>query len=298
METVAETGLEGAALDAWRSYLQSHASIVRVLDADLAAEHGMTTRDYEVLLYLSQAEGRRLPMSALAESTMLTRSGITRLVDGLVEAGLIERVACPNDARVSYAQLTDAGYEKLRQAGCSHVASIRRLFLEHFSPDEIEQLAALLEPAARAPARRPVHRRVAAAPDQDGCRATVDVSLADGSPTAAAESDKPRAEPAGRSMLDSASFLLYLVAHSTNSTKEHPCQRPDHPRAHPSGVYSVDPAHSNVGFEVRHMGIATVRGKLRQPSRARSTPPVRRPCSRAPSTSPRSTPARPTATAT
>jgi DNA-binding MarR family transcriptional regulator len=144
MTMIVESGLEGAALDAWRSYLQSHASILRVLDADLATEHGMTTRDYEVLLYLSQADGRHLPMSALAESTMLTRSGITRLVDGLVETGLIERVACPNDARVSYAQLTDLGYRKLHQAGCSHVASIRRLFLEHFSPDEIEQLAALL----------------------------------------------------------------------------------------------------------------------------------------------------------
>ena len=85
----------------------------------------MTTRDYEVLLYLSQAPDRKLPMSALAESTMLTRSGITRLVDGLVNSALIERVSCPNDARVSYAQLTDAGYEKLRCAGCTHVASIQ-----------------------------------------------------------------------------------------------------------------------------------------------------------------------------
>ena len=144
MNTIADTRLEGPALDAWRSYLQSHASIVRALDADLAAEHGMTTRDYEVLLYLSQAEGHQLAMSALAESTMLTRSGITRLVDGLVEAWLIERVACPNDARVSYAQLTDVGYAKLREAGCTHVASIQRLFLEHFSPEEIEQLASLL----------------------------------------------------------------------------------------------------------------------------------------------------------
>jgi DNA-binding MarR family transcriptional regulator len=144
METIADTGLEGAALGAWRSYLQSHASIVRALDADLAAEHGITTRDYEVLLYLSQADGHHLPMSALAESTRLTRSGITRLVDGLVQAGLIQRVACPNDARVSYAQLTDVGYQKLREAGCSHVASIRRLFLESFTPDEIEQLASLL----------------------------------------------------------------------------------------------------------------------------------------------------------
>jgi DNA-binding MarR family transcriptional regulator len=83
-------------------------------------------------------------MSALATSTMLTRSGITRLVDGLVESGLIERVACNNDARVSYARLTDLGYERLREAGCTHIASIQRLFLEHFSPQEIEQLASLL----------------------------------------------------------------------------------------------------------------------------------------------------------
>jgi DNA-binding MarR family transcriptional regulator len=144
MGTILDTELEGAALGAWRSYLQSHASIMRVLDAELVAEHQITTRDYEVLLYLSQAEGRHLPMSALSERTMLTRSGITRLVDGLVESGLIERVACPNDARVSYAQLTETGYDKLREAGCSHVRSIRRMFLEHFSPPEIEALASLL----------------------------------------------------------------------------------------------------------------------------------------------------------
>jgi DNA-binding MarR family transcriptional regulator len=144
VDTIVESGLEGAALEAWRSYLQSHASIVRVLDADLATDHGLTTRDYEVLLYLSQAEDRRLAMSALAESTKLTRSGITRLVDGLVGSELIERVACPNDARVSYARLTDLGCRTLREVGCSHVASIRRLFLEHFSPEEIEQLASLL----------------------------------------------------------------------------------------------------------------------------------------------------------
>jgi DNA-binding MarR family transcriptional regulator len=144
MNTVTPSTLEGAALEAWRSYLQSHASIVRVLDAELVADHGMTTRDYEVLLYLAQADGHHLPMSALAERTMLTRSGITRLVDGLVHAGWIERVACPDDARVSYAQLTDVGYAKLREAGCTHVTSINRLFLERFSPPEIDQLAALL----------------------------------------------------------------------------------------------------------------------------------------------------------
>jgi DNA-binding MarR family transcriptional regulator len=144
MATLSATDLEGAALDAWRSYLQTHASILRALDAELVAEHGITTRDYEVLLYLAQAPEQKLPMSALAERTMLTRSGITRLVDGLVAAGLIERIACQQDARISYASLTGTGVKKLRKAGCTHVASIRRLFLSHYSPDEVQQLAALL----------------------------------------------------------------------------------------------------------------------------------------------------------
>lgn len=144
MEMMETSRLDGAALEAWRGFLQSHAAIVRELDASLIAEHGVTTRDYEVLLYLAQDAEQRLPMSALAERTMLTRSGITRLVDGLVGAGLVERMSCPNDARVSYAQLTEAGYEKLRSAGCTHVGSIRRLFCEHFTADELEQLAGFL----------------------------------------------------------------------------------------------------------------------------------------------------------
>lgn len=140
----ADSTLQGDALEAWRSYLQSHATILRMLDAELVSEHAITTRDYEVLLYLAQAPDRKLPMSALAESTMLTRSGITRLVDGLVAGGFIERTACMSDARVSYAQLTDQGMAKLRSAGCTHVGSIRRLFLEHFDAEETSRLASLL----------------------------------------------------------------------------------------------------------------------------------------------------------
>jgi DNA-binding MarR family transcriptional regulator len=75
---------------------------------------------------------------------MLTRSGITRLVDGLVSQELIERVSCQSDARISYARLTETGYTKLKDAGCTHVAGIERLFLAHFSPAELEQLAGLL----------------------------------------------------------------------------------------------------------------------------------------------------------
>jgi DNA-binding MarR family transcriptional regulator len=140
----ADSNLDGAALEAWRSYLQSHATILRLLEAELVSEHAITTRDYEVLLYLAQAPDRRLPMSALAESTMLTRSGITRLVDGLVAGGFIQRTSCASDARVSYAELTDEGLAKLRSAGCTHVGSIRRLFLEHFDSEETSRLASLL----------------------------------------------------------------------------------------------------------------------------------------------------------
>ena len=144
MDTAVEAQLDGVALEAWRSYLQSHASIVRVLDAELHAEHAITTRDYEVMRYLAQADDRQLPMSALAQRTMLTRSGITRLIDGLVASGFIERVACRADARVSYAQLTDLGHEKLCCAGVAHTASVNRLFTEHFDATELRGLADLL----------------------------------------------------------------------------------------------------------------------------------------------------------
>jgi DNA-binding MarR family transcriptional regulator len=83
-------------------------------------------------------------MSELADRTMLTRSGVTRLVDGLAKVGLVERVACARDARVSYAQLTEAGLQRLREAGRTHIEGIRLTFLRHFNGDEVAQLADLL----------------------------------------------------------------------------------------------------------------------------------------------------------
>lgn len=144
MRTKATTGLHGVALEAWRGFLLSHAAITRELDADLVARHGLTSRDYEVLLFLAQEPDHRLGMSELAKRTMLTRSGVTRLVDGLCRIDLVERVACPTDARVSYAQLTDAGLKRLREAGRTHIEGIRATFLQYFSEDEVSQLAELL----------------------------------------------------------------------------------------------------------------------------------------------------------
>jgi DNA-binding MarR family transcriptional regulator len=144
VRTKANTGLDGVSLDAWRGFLLSHAAITRELDADLVARHGLTSRDYEVLLFLAQEPEGMLAMSELAKRTMLTRSGVTRLVDGLCRIELVERVSCLNDARVSYAKLTDAGLKRLREAGRTHVEGIRHTFLQYFSEDEVAQLAELL----------------------------------------------------------------------------------------------------------------------------------------------------------
>lgn len=131
-------------LAAWRAFLRAHARVTRLLDADLIAAHGLTLRDYEVLLHLAQAPERHLRMSDLADRLVLSRSGVTRLVDGLVGEGFVRRESCPEDARVSYATLTDAGHEKLREAAATHLAGIRRVFVDPLSPDGVAALEGLL----------------------------------------------------------------------------------------------------------------------------------------------------------
>ncbi len=132
------------ALRAWVPFLRAHAALTRKLNAELVAEHGLTLNDYEVLLHLSHAENRSLRRVDLADRVILTPSGITRLLDGLERAGWVEKASCASDARVSYAVLTDAGYEKLRDAGDFHLDGVRRAFGAHYSEDELVQLASLL----------------------------------------------------------------------------------------------------------------------------------------------------------
>ena len=133
------------ALDAWVRLLRAHATTTRALSAQLYAEHGLTINDYEALLHLSRAEGCRMRRVDLAGNLLLTASGVTRLLDGLEESGLVERAACASDRRVTYAVLTEAGHERLRAASKSHVAAVRALFEERYSADELAQLAQLLE---------------------------------------------------------------------------------------------------------------------------------------------------------
>jgi DNA-binding MarR family transcriptional regulator len=131
-------------LDAWVGYLRSHAAIIRQLNVDLLNGHGLTLNDYEVLLHLSSADDGMMRRVDLAESVLLTASGITRLLDGLERAGFVEKARCDSDARVSYAKLTDAGRDKLREASDTHLAGIDELFTSRYSEDELAEFAAFL----------------------------------------------------------------------------------------------------------------------------------------------------------
>ncbi|HVS28234.1 MAG TPA: MarR family transcriptional regulator [Solirubrobacteraceae bacterium] len=111
------------------------------LDAELQAAHGLPLSSWEVLLALDRAPERILRMADLAERVLLTRSGLTRLVDRLERDGLVERRRCPSDARGTNAALTDRGAERLEEATETHVKGVRRRFGARFSEAELEQLA-------------------------------------------------------------------------------------------------------------------------------------------------------------
>jgi len=134
----------GPQLTAWQRLLRANCVVSRVLDGELQAAHGLTISDYDVLVQLRDAEGNCLTMSDLSRRTTLTRSGMTRLVQGLERDGLVQRRSCRTDARVSYAVITDNGLAVLEDARRTHHAGIRRVFADHFSTEEGEQLAELL----------------------------------------------------------------------------------------------------------------------------------------------------------
>lgn len=117
-------------LHAWRAFLYAHTAVMRALETQLVAERGMTLAEYDALVQLAGAPGARLRMSDLAERVLLSRSGLTRLVDRLVAQGLVRREHCGSDARGSFAALTRAGVRRLREAMPVHLAGIEQLFVD------------------------------------------------------------------------------------------------------------------------------------------------------------------------
>jgi len=130
-------------LGAWRGLLITHATLVKELDKQLSSEHNLPLSSYEVLMFV--AEDGRMRMCDIAERVLLSRSGLTRLVDRLVRDGLIVRESVPEDARGAFAVITPEGRALLDRARATHYAGIRALFLSQLSEAEQEQMGAIFD---------------------------------------------------------------------------------------------------------------------------------------------------------
>ncbi len=147
-------------LRTWLAFLRAHASVTRLLEAELHAERDLGLAEYDALVQLALADQWRLRMSELAERVVLSRSGVSRLVDRLQASGLVTRAACAEDARVSWATLTDAGYERLRDASPVHLRGVETHFLAQIPDADREALVRVLEGIVRG-----LRAKVRTAPD-------------------------------------------------------------------------------------------------------------------------------------
>jgi DNA-binding MarR family transcriptional regulator len=129
---------------AWVRLRASDAAMTRAFNASLVADHGLTVNDFEVLRRLSMEDEGRMRRVDLAQVVSLTPSGITRLLDGLEEAGLVRKEVCAADARVTYACITERGRATMLTAAESHLAALEAVFGERFTDEELDSLAELL----------------------------------------------------------------------------------------------------------------------------------------------------------
>ena len=140
----ARTGetLSPTELAAWRGFLRVQSWALKELDAEMQTAHGLPVSSYEVLLFLATSPKGEMRMSELASGVLLSKSGLTRLVDRLELLGYVRRRASSSDARGAYAVITDAGREWFAEARKTHLAGVRRRFTDRFSDEELEELAA------------------------------------------------------------------------------------------------------------------------------------------------------------
>ena len=144
-ENRGETLSPEEALFVWVGMLRVHHVVVSLLDAELQTKHHLPLSSFEVLLHLSLRPERRMRLSALAESVVLTQSGISRLIDRLEKAGLVRREPYPDDKRGAYAVLTAEGLARVHAAEATHLAAVRAHFLDHLTDEERSTLARVWE---------------------------------------------------------------------------------------------------------------------------------------------------------
>lgn len=134
---------------AWRAFLEAHARVTDLLARELREEEDLHLTWYDVMVHLSEAPEHRLRMQELADAVLLSKSGLTRLIDRMERAGLVSREACPSDRRGTFALLTDRGLATLRAAAPTHVRGVQAHFAAHLSDEEAATLADILRRVAR-----------------------------------------------------------------------------------------------------------------------------------------------------
>ncbi len=137
--------LSPAHLAAWRAFLTAHTVITRALERELIASHQLPLAEYDVLVQLQEAKDGSLRMAQLADRVLLSRSGLTRLVERLERSGLVRRTACPSDARGYFAVITDLGLARLQEAAPHHLGSVSSHFAKPLQDDQIETLRLAME---------------------------------------------------------------------------------------------------------------------------------------------------------
>ncbi|MCH7737266.1 MAG: MarR family transcriptional regulator [Chloroflexi bacterium] len=123
-------------LDMWRAFLETHSTVIKHLERRMHEQHGLPLSWWDVLLQLADGPEGRLRMGELAESVLLTRSGITRLVDRMIGAGLVLRETCPGDRRGYYAVITQKGRDTIEKVGPDHSKDAWEVFLGHITDEE------------------------------------------------------------------------------------------------------------------------------------------------------------------
>ncbi len=126
--------------NAWGGFLSAYAKMNRIIEDDLQAHSHITHVEFEVLLRLSWSESHRMRIQDLAAQSLLTRSGVSRVVERLEKAGLVTREEAPEDRRGAYAVLTEAGAERFQTAAQKHTDCVRANFLGKFSKGELEAM--------------------------------------------------------------------------------------------------------------------------------------------------------------
>jgi DNA-binding MarR family transcriptional regulator len=131
-------------IDTFARLMRAHSVLRRELEAEVLSPRGLTINDFETLFHLYTSENGRLRRVDLVGLLMLSPSGVTRLLDGLQAAGLVENKACADDARVVWASITDEGRSTLECVGAEHTELLRSLFRGALGDDEVAQLNDLL----------------------------------------------------------------------------------------------------------------------------------------------------------